>query len=438
MSHHHPPAVSWHEARELLHAAASALTPTLSIEALPLQATIGRYVAEDLTARMPVPHYSSSAMDGYAVAGAPPWRLVSPDYPEDARTNVHRLAVPITAGEATPILTGGLLPEGTEAIVREEHSRLYEGAEGSSRPGMGSHLETQASIHYLDMAEGFEPPAPGADIRHAGAELERGELLARHGDRVSARMAAFLGTNGFDELPVYAPIPVRCAFTGNEVITFGVPAPGQVRDAFGGFMEHAIISAGCEARPSIRLADVESEFRTFLSTSTARVLVFTGGSSTSGVDLVRKVLNDMGATYLFESVDVRPGHPALAARLPVPETGPNSGRERFVLGLPGNPLAAYTALYSYLPPLLAGMRDMPLPELDSAVLGDPVDTLRKPAGARLLPVSVRDGVAYPLPKSASHMLSSLAAATHCAVLDDSSVRGSAHEVGARVPIIPVL
>ena len=48
----------------------------------------------------------------------------------------------------------------------------------------------------------------------------------------------------------------------------------------------------------------------------------------------------MGATYLFESVDVRPGHPALAARLPVPETGPNSGRERFVLGLPGNPLAA--------------------------------------------------------------------------------------------------
>ena len=132
--------------------------------------------------------------------------------------------------------------------MREEHSRLYEGAEGSSRPGVGSHLETQASIHYLDMAEGFEPPVPGADIRRAGAELERGELLARHGDRVSARMAAFLGTNGFDELPVYAPIPVRCAFTGNEVITFGVPAPGQVRDAFGGFMEHAIISAGCEAR----------------------------------------------------------------------------------------------------------------------------------------------------------------------------------------------
>ena len=159
------------------------------------------------------------------------------------------------------------------------------------------------------------------------------------------------------------------------------------------------------------------------------MLVFTGGSSTSGVDLVRKVLNDMGATYLFESVDVRPGHPALAARLPVPEKGPNSGRERFVLGLPGNPLAAYTALYSYLPPLLAGMRDMSLPELDSAVLGDPVDTLRAGGASSVYRCRCVMVWRIPLPKSASHMLSSLAAATHCAVLDDSSVWGSAHEVG---------
>ncbi len=67
-------------------------------------------------------------------------------------------------------------------------------------------------------------------------ELQHGDYLARHGERISSRMAAFLGTNGFDELPVYAPIPVRCAFTGNEVITFGLPDPGQVRDAFGGFV----------------------------------------------------------------------------------------------------------------------------------------------------------------------------------------------------------
>ena len=217
---HHIPSVSWQQARQILHEQGLEIAHHVKTESLPLLATIDHYLADDVYSMMPVPHYSSSAMDGYAVAGAPPWRLVTPAYPEDSRANIHRLTVPIAPGEATPILTGGLIPEGAEAIVREEHSRLYEGAEGSSRPGMGSHLETQSSIHYLDMAEGFEPPAPGADIRHAGVELERGELLARHGDRISARMAAFLGMNGFDELPVYAPIPVRCAFTGNEVITF--------------------------------------------------------------------------------------------------------------------------------------------------------------------------------------------------------------------------
>ena len=259
MSHHHPPTVSWHEARELLHAAASALSPTLSTEALPLQATIGRYVAEDLAARMPVPHYSSSAMDGYAVAGAPPWRLVSPDYPEDARTNVHRLAVPIAAGEATPILTGGLLPEGTEAIVREEHSHRYEGA-----GALGS------GIHYLDMAESYTAPKPGTDIRYAGAELSPGAILSSRGDLITAQRAAFLGVNGFDELPVLKNVPVRCAFTGNEVITFGMPSPGQVRDAFGGFLEVSLAGAGCEVRPSARLADIAEEFHTFVTTSTAR------------------------------------------------------------------------------------------------------------------------------------------------------------------------
>ena len=199
---HHIPAVSWDQARELLHAAGTQAAPDTKTEALPLLATIDHYLSEEVHAMMPVPHYSSSAMDGYAVAGNPPWRLVQPSYPEDSRANIHRLTVPISPGEATPILTGGLIPEGTEAIVREEHTSNYEGADSLAS------ADTRASIHYLEMAEGFEPPAAGTDIRFAGVELQHGDYLARHGERISSRMAAFLGTNGFDELPVYAPI--RC------------------------------------------------------------------------------------------------------------------------------------------------------------------------------------------------------------------------------------
>ena len=80
---------------------------------------------------------------------------------------------------------------------------------------------------------------------------------------------------------------------------------------------------------------------------------------------------------------------------------------------------------------------MPLPAADAAVLAEDVPTLRKAVTTRLVPVRVTEGVAYPLPKSASHMLSSLAAATHFAVLDDSTVTGGAHPAGSRARIIPV-
>ena len=407
MPHHHPPAVAWEQARKNLHAAGLTCTAGTDVETLPPKAAIGRYTADDVYSLMDVPHYDSSAMDGYAVSGTPPWLLVTPEYPDDERVNIHRLTVAIEPGQATPILTGGLLPRGAHAIVREEHTTL----------------NTVGGITTVTMASGHIPPANGADIRRTGSELPAGRLLVERGTLITARLAAFLGMNGFDEIPVLAPVTARCAFTGNEVITIGVPEAGQVRDAFGGFLEATLATQGCAALPSARLADTGHDFTTFLNTSHAQVLIFTGGSSTSGVDMVRKTLAEAQATYLFESVQVRPGHPALAARL---------ADGRIVLGLPGNPLAAYTALYSYLPPLLAGMRGLPLPPLDTAELAQDIPALTASSQQRLIPALVRECRAHPLPRRASYMLSGLSKATHLLVADTSG-----HTAGDRVPLLPV-
>ena len=94
--------------------------------------------------------------------------------------------------------------------------------------------------------------------------------------------------------------------------------------------------------------------------------------------MVRKTLAEAQATYLFESVQVRPGHPALAARL---------ADGCIVLGLPGNPLAAYTALYSYLPPLLTGMRRLPLPPLDTTEIAQNILRLLRHGGQTQYPWS---------------------------------------------------
>ena len=114
---------SWHQARQLLHRAGEALT--LTEEEIPLAEAVGRTLTRDARALLPVPHYDSSAMDGYATAGAPPWQVLTHPPAADGE-NIHRKTLPLAPGQATPILTGGLLPPGTEAVIRQEHG-LREG-----------------------------------------------------------------------------------------------------------------------------------------------------------------------------------------------------------------------------------------------------------------------------------------------------------------------
>ncbi|MDO5749920.1 MAG: molybdopterin molybdotransferase MoeA [Rothia sp. (in: high G+C Gram-positive bacteria)] len=419
MSYDHPPALSWNDARETLYSAGQRLY-SQPIRHLPLRRAIGSTLAKNLRAMLPIPHYDSSAMDGYAIAGPAPWRLIVPEYPDDSRANIHRVTLPLTSGQATPIYTGGLLPAGAEAIVRTEHSTSY----------------TQGADTYITMADNRPVPAPGADMRYAGSELATGDLLAERGTLITARMAAFLSVNGFDELPVFTRPTVQFAFTGNEVITSGLPGPGQVRDAFGSYMESMVESAGFTALDAVRLPDDPHRVDEFLATSYADIMIFTGGSSTSGVDQVRTALARANASYLFESVDIRPGHPALAAVLPAPANNLGTGHGGVVLGLPGNPLAAYTALCSYLPPLLAGIYGKTMPQLETMPLSTPIAPFRKAKAhtfQRLVPVAASGGAVGALPKHASHMLSSFARSTHLALLGPEE-----YSPGQSVPVLPVL
>ncbi|WP_237191750.1 molybdopterin molybdotransferase MoeA, partial [Rothia nasimurium] len=330
---------SWHQARQLLHRAGAALT--LTEEEVPLANAVGRALARDARALLPVPHYDSSAMDGYATAGAPPWQVLT--HPPAAEgENVHRKTLPLAPGQATPILTGGLLPAGTEAVIRQEHA-LREG--NTLRPDPS----------FFD-GRGY--PTPGADIRRAGEELPAGSSVLATGTRITARHLGALATLGLDALTVTARPTVAIAYTGNEIITAGLPGPGQVRDAYSLAFPTIIENLGASVTSTCRLPDSKAKLTDWLTATRADLLLITGGSSTSTADWVRSALHDLQATYLFESVAVRPGHPALAAHLPAS----SNPAAPLVLGLPGNPLAAYTALYSYLTPWLTGVTARPLTE----------------------------------------------------------------------------
>ena len=381
---------SWHQARQLLHRAGATLA--LSEEEIPLANAVGRALAHDARALLPVPHYDSSAMDGYATAGAPPWQVLTHPPAADGE-NVHRKTLPLAPGQATSILTGGLLPPGAEAVIRQEHA-LREGNMLSPDPRFFS-------------GRGY--PASGADIRRAGEELPAGSSVLAAGTRITARHLGALATLGLDTLTVTARPTVAIAYTGNEIITAGLPGPGQVRDAYSLAFPSIIEDLGAAVTSTCRLPDSKAKLTDWLTATRADLLLITGGSSTSAVDWVRRALHDLQASYLFESVAIRPGHPALAARLPAS----SNPAAPLVLGLPGNPLAAYTALYSYLTPWLTGATAAPLDELPTGVLTHEVPGYRK-HDLRLLPASLspspHEAALTPLPKTQSHMLTSFATA----------------------------
>lgn len=397
---------SWQQARQLLHQAGATLART--DEEVPLaQEAIGRTLSKDARALLPVPHYDSSAMDGYATAGTPPWQLLT--HPPAAEgENIHQRVLPLTPGQATPVLTGGLIPPGTDSVLRQEHALVD-----------GNTLRPDPRIFNRGW------PAPGADIRRAGEELSADSTALPAGTPITARHLGALATLGLDTLTVTARPTVAIAYTGNEIITSGLPGPGQVRDAYSMAFPHIIENLGASVSSICRLPDSKTQLTNWLTTTGADLLLITGGSSTSTADWVRRALADLGASYLFESVAVRPGHPALAARLPV-KSNPTSP---LVLGLPGNPLAAYTALYSYLPPWLTGATGAPLAELAEGVLTHPVPGYRK-HDLRLLPATLtttpEGRKLTPLPKTQSHMLTSFATADALALIPpDGAASGQA-------------
>ncbi|MBD8536577.1 molybdopterin molybdotransferase MoeA [Plantibacter sp. CFBP 13570] len=359
---------SWSDARSIAHAAGAALRSDVA-DTLALTEALGHVLAAPLVSPIAIPHYDSSAMDGWALAGSGPWVLLTGGDAERARS------VGLSDGVAVDVLTGGLIPAGAEAVLQLEHGVVEQSA-GSAR------------LHLAPSAPS-EEPRPGRHIRPAGTESPAGATLLDAGTRLGPVHLAVAAGAGFDRVPVVPTPRVRLVLTGDEVVTSGVPGPGFVRDSFGPSLPGVITSLGGVVTSSVRVGDDASTTADALGLTSAvgaparhqrDLVVTTGGTGDSRADHVRALLRDAGADFLVDGVDVRPGGPALLARLP---------DGRLFVGLPGNPLAALLSVLTLVHPVLAGLQGLELPALRPAVLASPIDGVR--SGTVLRPYrSVRE------------------------------------------------
>ncbi|WNI23751.1 molybdopterin molybdotransferase MoeA [Streptomyces sp. ITFR-16] len=313
-------AIPWAEARALA-ARAGRAAPVRTVR-LPLDRALGHVLAEPLAALTDLPSFDTSAMDGWAVAGPGPWHIRA----KEGILAGHGAPAPLPDGDAVRIATGARVPADVNAVIRSEHAHAD---------------ETKGLLHAQRQV------SPGQDIRPRGQECRSGDQLLPTGAVVTPAVLGLAAAAGYDELLARPRPRVDVLVLGDELLTAGLPRDGLIRDALGPMIGPWLRALGADVSEPRRLGDDAEALRQALTGSDADLIVTTGGTASGPVDHVHPVLDRIGAELLVDGVAVRPGHPMLLARL--------GARGPYLVGLPGNPLAAASGLLTLAGPLLCGL-----------------------------------------------------------------------------------
>ncbi|MDM4721741.1 molybdopterin molybdotransferase MoeA [Micromonospora sp. WMMA1363] len=396
-----PPPAGWEEARSRVHGVGlAAVLPEVTRS---LAETDGHILAEPLTTRTALPAFPTSSVDGWAVRGAGPWRVVG-------QVLAGGTPTPLTEdGTTVEIATGAMVPEGAAGVLRVEES---------SRTPNGLVAGTLRSV---------------PEWREPGEEADAGEELLPAGISVDPAVIGLAASCGHDSLRVRRQPRAALLVFGDELLTAGPPGAGRVRDALGPAVPAWLRRYGCVVRPSDVVGPVADTLPAHVAAlrgalAGADLVCTTGGTMHGPVDHLHPALAALGAGYVVNTVAVRPGFPMLLARL----TGAD-GRARFVAGLPGNPQSAIVALVSLVAPLLAGLAGRPLPALPHATLAEPIPGRGDHTRLALVRLDRAAGIAYPVGHVGSAMLRGLAGADGFAVIRPRT----SGEPGDRVPVVPL-
>lgn len=305
----------------------------LEPETVPLMEALGRTLAEDVRADGDVPPFPNAAMDGYAVLGADV-AAASADSPATLRIIADQAAGAMTAehvrpGTAIRIMTGAPLPPGADTVVPFEDT-------DEQRPDA---LLSQGQVRI------FIANRTGANVRAAGEDMRRGEVVVRAGTLVRPPEIGVLATVGAARPLVYRRPKVAILATGDELVEVDqTPGPGQIRNSNGYANVAQVLAAGGVPLQLPIARDTEAELRAALRAGLdwgADLFLTSGGVSVGDYDVVKKVLMEMGRME-FWRVRMKPGKPIAFGQI---EGVP-------LLGLPGNPVSAMVGFELFARPAL--------------------------------------------------------------------------------------
>jgi len=382
--------------------------PVLRREPVALENLVGRILAEDVRARVDHPTFTNSSMDGFALRAEDAAALTALRVVGESRAGAP-FTGRIAGGEATRVSTGAELPEGADTVLRREDA----GTDGGwVTPRVA--------------------PARGTAVRVAGEDVRRGQVLLPSGHVVAAHEVAVVAAAGHAEVLCRARPRVVIIGSGDEVVPPGWDlGPGQVYDANRPGIAAQARAAGAQVIATAVVPDdlgatvaaLGQALRGFDDDpeTVPDLLITTGGVSVGDHDHLKPAFAAVGVREVMFGIQVRPGHPLWLGRLD----------DRVVIGLPGNPVSAAVCFHAFARPLLGRAdsweRRIPLAS------GYAKDTRR----TELLRCTEVGGTLQPLPRQGSHAVTSLAGATHLAVIPAERESVEAGEPVNCCPLISV-
>lgn len=382
----------------------------LSAREVDLAHALGRVLAQDVVSGLTLPPWDNSAMDGFAVRSGD----VSGASREDpVRLRVmgevaagHEPTVSVEQGTAVRVLTGGLMPQGADAVVPVEHTDAPQGA--SILPG---HVAIRA-------------PAPARQhVRRAGSDLLRGQVVLVKGDRITPAAVGSLVASGHAAVMVHARPVLAILSTGDELVPLGTqPGSAQIPDSNAEALAAQAVQAGADV---VRLGIARDERdmvveRLRAGIAGADVLVASGGVSVGSHDVVRDAFEEVGRLELWR-VAIQPGKPVAFGVATRP-----GGGECLFFGLPGNPVSSFVTFELFVRPVLRRLQGEADPDGRVRVRARLAEPVRKSAGRRAFlrvrvepdPALAGGYLAHLSGSQGSHVLSALARANGLAVVPE--------------------
>lgn len=308
----------------------------LGTEPVPIGEAVRRIAAKDVRARVDLPPFASSAMDGFAVRSADlPGTLRIVGESAAGRPYEGRLE----PGCAVAISTGAVVPENLDAVVPVE-----------------------VVVQSANTVEISQTARTGAHIRPRGGDVASGEVVLPAGATLTAARLAAVAAAGVASIECRRRPRVAILATGSELVAPGVPLrAGQIYETNGLMLAAALSAAGAEIVTEPTAADDDAVLREALETGLGGdVLVTSGGVSVGEHDLVRAVERELGVEEVFWRVAIKPGKPvSFGVR-----------GDTLVFGLPGNPVSALVGSELFVKPALRALQGAaePLPRFETGSL----------------------------------------------------------------------